>query len=107
MAGFVQGKGNPRSTFKEPSRQPLVTVIGNGTKENPWDWIHINSIQLLNIDGADYYLVDARHTYSVFLVDPNDGGRLVWKLDGETGGDFGPVPEDGSLQSPSSQYDSH
>lgn len=77
------------------SRQPLVSVIGNGTKANPWDWIHINAVQLLNISGKDYYLVDARHTFSVFLVDPTDGS-LVWNFDGETGGDFGPVPERGS-----------
>lgn len=78
------------------SRQPLISVIGNGTKASPWDWIHINAVQLLNISGKDYYLVDARHTFSVFLVDAIDG-RLVWNFDGETGGNFGPVPERGRL----------
>ncbi|KAK4503466.1 hypothetical protein PRZ48_004381 [Zasmidium cellare] len=79
------------------SRQPLISIIGNGTKANPWDWIHMNAVQLLSLSGKDYYLVDARHTFSVFLVDPTDG-RLVWNFDGETGGDFGPVPERGQFR---------
>ena len=68
------------------SHYPL-TPRGNGTKESPWDFFHINAIESVNDD----YLVSGRHVWSVYLVNGQDG-CIEWTLEGDTGGDFGALP---------------
>lgn len=60
-----------------------------GTKEDAWDWFHLNSIQKLN---NNQYLLNARNTFQTYCV--GSSGDVLWTLDGETGGDFGPLPHD-------------
>ncbi|KAK4496651.1 hypothetical protein PRZ48_012633 [Zasmidium cellare] len=69
------------------SRNAVVGPESNGTASSPWDWMHINSIELVGED----YLIDCRHTWSVYLISHVDGS-VIWHLDGETGGDFGKLP---------------
>ncbi|KUL90992.1 hypothetical protein ZTR_00841 [Talaromyces verruculosus] len=52
----------------------------------PFDWFHINSIQKV----GDHYLINSRHLWKTFFV--NKKGEIVWEIDGRTGGDFGPLP---------------
>lgn len=65
---------------------------GNGTQEAPWDWIHINSIDVRD----DMLLIGARHTWTVYLVDRS--GEVRWRLEGETGGDFSSMPEEATFR---------
>ena len=74
------------------SQQPLAGTGVNRTV--PWDYFHINSI--VNID--DEYLVNSRHTWTMFLL--TSKGDIIWRLQGNTGGDFGPLPENGHFVSP-------
>ena len=68
------------------THQPLN---GTGLNESvPFDWFHINSV----VNIGDSYLVNARHTWETYLVDST--GNVVWTINGETGGDFGPLPSD-------------
>lgn len=66
------------------SRYPLET---NGNSTAPFDYFHINSV----VDVGDFYLVNSRHCWSVYLIDKQ--GTIVWHLDGADGGDFGPLPD--------------
>lgn len=59
----------------------------------PFDWFHMNSIQKV----GDHYLVNSRHLWRTFLV--NKAGEIVWTIDGENGGDFGSLPENGTFVS--------
>ena len=63
----------------------------NGTgnsQENPFDWMHLNSVQPLP-DGS--YLANARHTWATYKV--NSKGAVDWTINGDTGGDF-TLPKD-------------
>ena len=75
------------------SHQPLISKSGNGTKAAPWDWFHINSIEAV----GENYLVNSRHNWAVYLVSGKDGS-IIWILEGETGGDFGALPSDGTFR---------
>ena len=67
-----------------------LPLAGAGLSQGvPWDWFHINSV--VNI-GTEY-LVNARHTWDILLVSAH--GDVIWQLQGNTGGDFGPLPENG------------
>ncbi|KAH8671874.1 ASST-domain-containing protein [Tricladium varicosporioides] len=57
-------------------------ISGGGTKANPLDWFHMNSIQSV----GDGYLVNSRHTWSTYMLDKK--GNVKWTLKGDTGGDF-------------------
>ena len=59
---------------------------GGATKNVPWDWFHINSVQLV----GENYLISARHHWSVYLLSKN--GSVIWELNGVDGGDFGSIP---------------
>ena len=75
------------------SHQPRT---GLGVNESfPYDWFHINSV----VNIGDHYLVNARHTWETYLVNPI--GDIVWTINGETGGDFGPLPAGASFVSDS------
>lgn len=71
------------------SRLPIGT---SGTTINPYDYFHINSV----VNIGDYYLVNSRHCWTVFLIDKL--GNIVWRFAGDTGGDFGPLPSNGTFR---------
>ncbi|KAI9652942.1 MAG: hypothetical protein M1831_006271 [Alyxoria varia] len=72
----------PVSASYQPSR-------GIGVNQSiPLDWFHVNSVEPY---GEDQYLINARHTWAVYLVDRS--GEVLWTLQGDKGGDFGEVPE--------------
>lgn len=73
------------------SQQPLAGTGVNKTV--PWDYFHINSI----VNIGDEYLVNSRHTWTTFLL--TSQGDIIWRLQGNTGGDFGPLPENGHFVS--------
>ena len=75
------------------SHQPLSDKSGNGTEIAPWDYFHINAIQ--GVGGN--YLVNARHTWTAYMVSGEDGS-IIWSLEGEDGGSFGPLPSDGTFR---------
>ena len=58
-----------------------------GTEHLPWDWFHINAVQVI----GDNYLISSRHHWAVYLISGKDGS-VIWKLDGQDGGDFGSIP---------------
>lgn len=59
---------------------------GNASEKVPWDWFHINSVQLV----GENYLISARHHWSLYLLSKN--GSVIWELNGVDGGDFGSIP---------------
>ncbi len=56
--------------------QPLVA--GDGTEANPFDYFHINSLQL---DGPNQVLISARHTHTIYEV-ARSTGAITWQLGG-------------------------
>ena len=48
-------------------------------EEGPWDYLHLNSIELDDDGGL---LLSARHTDTIYKVD-RQSGRIVWRLGGE------------------------
>ncbi|KIK52283.1 hypothetical protein GYMLUDRAFT_251327 [Collybiopsis luxurians FD-317 M1] len=52
--------------------------VGNGTRDNPWDFFHINSIQKLD-DGN--YFISSRHCHTLYLVSPS--GEVIWRMGGK------------------------
>ncbi|KAL9580115.1 MAG: hypothetical protein Q9212_004679, partial [Teloschistes hypoglaucus] len=66
------------------TKQPLA---GSGRNQSqPFDWFHLSSIVQL----GDGLLVSSRHTWTVFHIGPDS--KIRWRLQGATGGDFGPLP---------------
>ena len=63
-------------------------------QSSPYDFFHINAIELV----GENYLINSRHFWSTFLVNPK--GEVLWEINGETGGDFGTLPEGGTFVSP-------
>jgi len=60
---------------------------GDGTKANPFDYFHINSVAL---DGPDQLLISARHVHAVYEVG-RATGDITWQLGGkESSFTFGP-----------------
>lgn len=71
------------------SRQPIGRPGPDADMDDdPWDWIHINSVDVV----GDDYLINARHTWTVYLVEGS--GTIRWNLEGHTGGDFALITED-------------
>jgi hypothetical protein len=69
-----------------------------GTGQNasvPYDFFHMNSIQPV----GENYLINSRQYWSTFLV--NRQGKILWEINGDTGGDFGSIPEGGQFVSSS------
>ncbi|KAI8663077.1 hypothetical protein NCS56_01113000 [Fusarium sp. Ph1] len=79
----------------EDSMLPRVTTMGNGGQRNPYDFFHLNSIQLV---GHDSFLISSRHFWSVYLISRSDG-RVLWELKGNSkGGSFGALPAHGRFR---------
>lgn len=89
------------------SKAPLGSQFGDGTRNNPYDYFHINSVQAV----GDGYFVNGRHMWTSYKL--NSTGSIEWQiqvissiyihfiitikadaLQGDTGGDFS-LPEDG------------
>lgn len=62
-----------------PVTDSYIPVAGRGTRDNPLDYFHINSVE--RESGGDY-LVSARHTQGVYRID-GPTGRLEWLLGGK------------------------
>jgi hypothetical protein len=43
------------------------------------------------------YLVNARHHWATYFISGQDGS-VIWSIEGETGGSFGPLPSDGTFR---------
>jgi len=71
------------------SHQPLRS---SGSAAQPWDFFHINSV----VNVGDHYLVNSRHTWTMYYLGPQ--GEVAWRFNGETGGDFGPLPDGGKFR---------
>jgi hypothetical protein len=56
-----------------------VRASDEGTRDKPFDYFHLNSVQL---DGEDHLLVSARHTHTVYDVD-RATGDVTWRLGGK------------------------
>ena len=54
------------------------SIYMGGTKSDPWDWYHINSIQK---DEFGNYLVSARYPHSVMYIDGKTK-ETIWQLGG-------------------------
>ncbi|KAH8805158.1 ASST-domain-containing protein [Xylogone sp. PMI_703] len=54
------------------------TARGDSSAQNPWDWIHLNSVDK-NKDGD--YLVSGRHTSAIYKISGRDGS-IIWQLGG-------------------------
>ena len=68
------------------SKQPLAGTGLNQTA--PWDWFHINSV----VNIGNEYLVNSRHVWTTYLLTAK--GDIIWRIQGDTGGDFGSLPAD-------------
>jgi len=71
------------------THEPLAAT---GNASRPFDYFHINSV----VNIGDYYLANARHTWTVYLLDKQ--GNIVWRFAGDTGGDFGSLPDGGTFR---------
>lgn len=77
-----------------PVNQTKVGYPAKGTtRDTPFDLYHMNSIQSVDDD----YLINCRHTWSTYMV--NKDGDIQWTIQGQTGGDFGPLPKNGTYVS--------
>ncbi len=71
----------------------LMSHNPHGTKNNPYDWFHINAVQKIGKN----YLISSRHHFAAYFISGEDGS-ILWKLDGENGGSFGSIPSNFRLQ---------
>lgn len=60
------------------SRLPLPSYMGDGSKEAPYDFFHLNSIQPL---GADRLLINSRHTWCSYVIE-RESGDVLQTIDG-------------------------
>ena len=63
--------------------QTYRRINTQGTRNNPFDWFHINSVQK---DEAGHYLISSRYTHSIMYID-GESGAIIWTLGGK-GNDF-------------------
>lgn len=78
-----------------PVRDSHRPIRRTGTLSEPYDWFHANSVQL----WGDGLLINSRHTWTTYYVSRT--GEIQWRINGETGGDFGVLPENGHFVSAS------
>ncbi|KAK4497122.1 hypothetical protein PRZ48_011572 [Zasmidium cellare] len=74
------------------SHLPLNVSAGDGNFSAPYDYFHINSV----VNIGDYYLLNSRHLWTTYLLAKN--GSIIWSFSGDTGGDFGPLPDNGHFR---------
>ncbi|KAF2485016.1 ASST-domain-containing protein [Neohortaea acidophila] len=74
------------------SQLHINASAGIGTIASPWDWFHINAGEMV---GSDY-LINSRHCWSTYYVSGTNGS-VQWRIQGVTGGDFGPLPADSTF----------
>ncbi|PYH89814.1 hypothetical protein BO71DRAFT_487625 [Aspergillus ellipticus CBS 707.79] len=73
-----------------PLNASQLPITDNASEaSNAWDYVHINSVSAYDRN----LLVNARHTWEVYTVNRKDGD-IMWTFNGETGGDWGIVPEE-------------
>lgn len=72
-----------------PISQTKYPLQGTGNKTVPFDYFHVNSIVYV----GESFLVNSRHTWSTYLISAK--GEIQWTLQGDTGGDFGSLPDEG------------
>lgn len=78
-----------------PINETKNPLAGRGFNQSaPFDYFHINPV--VNI-GTDGYLIGSRHSWTTYLL--NATGDMEWVLQGDTGGDFGALPENGKFVS--------
>jgi Arylsulfotransferase (ASST) len=53
--------------------------VPRSTRGNPWDYFHVNSVDL---DADGNFLISGRHTHAVYKVD-RATGRILWRLGGK------------------------
>ena len=72
-----------------------LSLAGHGglNQSIPFDFFHINSV----VNIGDQFLVNSRHFWTTYLTTAE--GDIIWTLQGDTGGDFGVLPEDGHFVS--------
>ena len=81
------------------TKRPLA---GTGRNQSvPFDWFHINSV----VNIGDSYLMNSRHLWTTYLI--TSKGEVAWTLQGENGGDFGPLPDNGHFVSLSIVFTAH
>lgn len=68
---------------------PLST--GGQSQSVPLNYFMVSSV----VDVGDTYLINGRHSSTVYLV--SNQGEILWSLEGNNGGDFGPLPPDGQF----------
>ncbi|KAJ6540340.1 ASST-domain-containing protein [Mycena capillaripes] len=56
----------------------LTLTASGDSQANPWDAVHINSIDK---DSAGNYLISARHCKTIYKIDKN--GTIIWRLGGK------------------------
>lgn len=64
--------GIPLSKTKAPFAE---AGFGNGTLDSPFDWFHINSVQLV----GSKYLINSRHIWNTYLL--TDDGQIEWEIE--------------------------
>ncbi len=74
------------------TKLPLIGKTGL-SQSQPFDYFHINSVAKV----GDKYLINSRNFWTVHLITAK--GETEWTLEGETGGDFGPLPANGHFVS--------
>ncbi|KAI9734931.1 MAG: hypothetical protein M1834_002011 [Cirrosporium novae-zelandiae] len=62
-----------------PVNETYNTMNNTGSKDSPFDWFHINSLQK---DSAGDYLISARVMDCVYKISGDDGS-IKWKLNGK------------------------
>ena len=81
------------SSFEHVDVNGTEVALGNsGNSTAPFDYFHINSV----VNVGDHYLLNSRLFSTVYYID--NAGNIEWQFSGTDGGDFGPLPTNGSFK---------
>lgn len=69
-----------------------VALSNSGNSTASFDYFHINSV----VNVGDHYLLNSRLFSTVYYIDK--AGNIEWQFSGTDGGDFGPLPTNGSFK---------
>ncbi len=61
-----------------PITESYKPLDGTGTQAQPFDYFHINSI---DVDSSGDFLVSSRHTWTIYRLSKTDGS-IVWQMNG-------------------------